>query len=88
MSVWWLLYHDLRDTTLVSMMFFNLLNKLRVRRRKKKKKTFHGIFHIFEIEIISKRIRNYLEFMLFVVLHAFYGTKINFERGTPKIVIL
>ena len=38
MSVWWLLCHDLRDTTLVSMMFFNLLNKLRVRRQKRKEK--------------------------------------------------
>ena len=44
--------------------------------------------HLQKIEITSKRIGNYLEFMLFVVLHAFCGTKISFERWTPKIVIL
>ena len=44
--------------------------------------------HRFAMLIISKRIGNYIEFMFFVVLHAFCGTKISSERGAPKNVIL
>ena len=36
--------------------------------------------HLQKIEIISKRIWKLLRFVLFVVLHAFCGTKISFER--------